>query len=512
MKLPNTLGNEVNRYFAYAYHLAMTRPVAMVASAIVLSLLLFCPLGFTAWQGYQTLENIIVKDIELQAQAGIIIHLDEVLTMSARMAVATGDLQWEQRYRQFEPQLDQAIKRAIALAPDIYEGEGAKATDSANMRLVAMENKAFDLVRQGKSTEALRILFSADYETDKRIYAEGIQRSTQAIQQRSQANIENFRNTLLLATTLAVVSLLTLIPIWLVVIKVLQNYLRDRQLANDLLEATVAERTKELAEANAEVRRLNLRLQTENTRLATELDIARQLQQMILPHASELKDLPDLDIACSMIPATEVGGDYYDVVRVGDRILISIGDVTGHGIESGVMAIMAQTAIQTLVHAQTNDPINLHRILNQVLYSNIQRMQSDKSMTLALLEYGSGKLSLSGQHESILVIRNNGELEEIDTMDLGFPLALEADITPFVAVAETVLHRGDVVLLYTDGITEAENPNKERYGIDRLKQVLQVSYHSSASQILKAIMDDLMQFIGRQAILDDCTLVVIKKQ
>jgi len=139
-------------------------------------------------------------------------------------------------------------------------------------------------------------------------------------------------------------------------------------------------------------------------------------------------------------------------------------------------------------------------------------MQSDKSMTLALLEYGSGKLSLSGQHESILVIRNNGELEEIDTMDLGFPLALEADITPFVAVAETVFHPNDVILLYTDGITEAENPSRERYGIDRLKQVLQVSYHSSASQILKAIMDDLMQFIGRQAILDDCTLVVIKKQ
>jgi len=59
---------------------------------------------------------------------------------------------------------------------------------------------------------------------------------------------------------------------------VLQNYLRDRQLANDLLEATVAERTQELAEANTEVRELNQRLQTENTRLATELDIARQLQ------------------------------------------------------------------------------------------------------------------------------------------------------------------------------------------------------------------------------------------
>ncbi len=484
----------------------------MVASAIALSLLLFCPLGFTAWQGYQTLQNVTVKDMELQNQAGTIIHLDEVLTMSARMAGVTGDLKWEQRYRQFEPQLDQAIKRAIAIAPDIYNGEGAKETDSANMRLVAMENKAFELVRQGKSEEALRLLASPAYEADKRIYAEGIQRTTQAIQQRIQANIANFRHTLLLATTLAVVSLLTLIPIWLIVIKVLQNYLRDRQLANELLEATVAQRTRELAEANAAVLALNKRLQTENSRLATELDIARQLQQMILPNTSELQNLADLDIACSMVSATEVGGDYYDVLRIGDRILFCIGDVTGHGLESGVMTIMAQTAIQTLVHTTTTDPINLHRILNQVLYSNIQRMRSDKSMTLALLEYGSDKLSLSGQHESILIIRHNGELEEINTMDLGFPLALEADITPFVAVAETVLHPADVVLLYTDGITEAENHNKEQYGIVRLKQVLQHSYLGSASQILKAIMDDLMQFIGRQAILDDCSLVVIKKQ
>jgi len=502
----------MDRYIAYAYHLALKRPVAMVGSAIALSLLLFCPLAFTAWQAYQTLENITLKDMELQNQVGTIIHLDEVLTMSARMAVATGDLKWEQRYRQFEPQLEQAIKRATALAPDVYNGEGARVTDAANMRLVAMENKAFDLVRQGRPKEAVAILSSSDYEADKRTYAEGIQRTTQAIQQHLKENTENFRNTLLLATTLAVVSLFTLTPIWLIVVKILQNYMRDRQLAHELLEATVAQRTKELAEANAEVLALNKRLQTENSRLATELDIARQLQQMILPNTSELENLADLDIACTMVSATEVGGDYYDVIRIGDRILISIGDVTGHGIESGVMAIMAQTAIQTLVQTQTTDPINLHRVLNQVLYGNIQRMQSDKSMTLALLDYGSGKLSVSGQHESILVIRHNGELQEIDTMDLGFPLALEADITPFVAVSELVLRSGDVVLLYTDGITEAENPLKEHYGIERLKQVLQLNYLYSTQQILKAIMDDLMQFIDQRAILDDCTLVVLKKE
>jgi len=367
-------------------------------------------------------------------------------------------------------------------------------------------------VRQGKSAEALQLLFSPAYETDKRIYAEGIQRSTLAIQERIQANIDSFRQTLLLATTLAVVGLLTLIPVWLVVLKVLQNYLRDRQQAHQLLEATVLERTQELAEANAEVRALNQRLQSENSRLSTELDIARQLQQMILPNASELQHLPDLDIACSMVSATEVGGDYYDVIRVADRVFVSIGDVTGHGLESGVMAIMAQTAIQTLLHTQITDPVDLHRILNQVLYGNIQRMQSDKSMTLAVLDYCSGKFSLSGQHESILVMRHNGELEEIDTIDLGFPLALEADITPFVAVAETVLHSGDAILLYTDGIPEAENPAKEHYGVPRLREILSINHLRSASEILEAIMADLMQFVDRQTILDDCTLVVIKKQ
>jgi serine phosphatase RsbU (regulator of sigma subunit) len=81
-----------------------------------------------------------------------------------------------------------------------------------------------------------------------------------------------------------------------------------------------------------------------------------------------------------------------------------------------------------------------------------------------------------------------------------------------VAVSELVLRSGDVVLLYTDGITEAENPLKEHYGTERLKQVLQLNYLYSTQQILKAIMDDLMQFIDQRAILDDCTLVVLKKE
>lgn len=83
-------------------------------------------------------------------------------------------------------------------------------------------------------------------------------------------------------------------------------------------------------------------------------------------------------------------------------------------------------------------------------------MNIDKSMSLALLDYEEGKLRLSGQHEEIIVVRNNGKLEQIDTIDLGFPLGLELDIAAFVASKEIGLNQCDVVVLYTDGITEAE--------------------------------------------------------
>ena len=103
-----------------------------------------------------------------------IIHLDEVLTMSARMAAATGNLQWEKRYHSFEPKLDAAIKEAIRLAPEAYSGKDAADTDAANIRLVEMENKSFDLVRKGRIEEAKTLLFSNEYEEQKRIYAQGM--------------------------------------------------------------------------------------------------------------------------------------------------------------------------------------------------------------------------------------------------------------------------------------------------------------------------------------------------
>jgi len=106
---------------------------------------------------------------------GTIVHLDEVLTMSANMAAATGDMVWEDRYRQAEPQLDAAIKRLIEISPGISSAEEfAAVTNAANLELVAMENKAFDLVRQGNRQAALALLQSGEYERQKKLYKDGI--------------------------------------------------------------------------------------------------------------------------------------------------------------------------------------------------------------------------------------------------------------------------------------------------------------------------------------------------
>ena len=114
------------------------------------------------------------------------------------------------------------------------------------------------------------------------------------------------------------------------------------------LEDKVKERTAELADANAEISALNEQLQAENLRMAAEIEVARKLQQMILPKDEELKQIPELDITGFMKPTDEVGGDYYDVLRHNGGIKIGIGDVTGHGLESGLMMLMTQTTIRAL--------------------------------------------------------------------------------------------------------------------------------------------------------------------
>jgi len=267
-----------------------------------------------------------------------------------------------------------------------------------------------------------------------------------------------------------------------------------------------------LSDANQQITTLNERLKAENMRMQAELDVARRLQQMVLPTKKELERIDGLDIAGFMEPADEVGGDYYDVLEHNGRVKIGIGDVTGHGLESGVLMLMVQTAVRSLLISEITDSEVFLNRLNRIIYDNVQRMNSDKNLTLSLLDYQNGILQVTGQHEYVLRIDKESSVEVIDTFDLGFSVGIEDDIADFVSHKEISLQPGEGIVLYTDGITEAQNPDKKMYELERLCEVIRRHGHLSAKEIQEAVIADVRQYIDTQKVYDDITLLVLKRK
>lgn len=253
------------------------------------------------------------------------------------------------------------------------------------------------------------------------------------------------------------------------------------------------------------------RLKAENLRMGAELEVSRKLQKMLLPTEHELTEVADLEIAAYMEPANEVGGDYYDVLQHEGYTFICIGDVTGHGLESGALAIMVQASVRALLASGRTEPPLFLDSLNQMIYRNVARMKVLKSMSFALLTYQAGQIVLSGQHEEVIIVRN-GEVELIDTVDIGFPIGLEDSIVDFIFEKQLSLQTGDVLVLYTDGITEAENTQKAYYGLERLCEIIKQNWQRSAKDIQQIVIDDVQQYIGRQVMFDDITLLVLKQK
>jgi len=203
------------------------------------------------------------RNLRLAELRGIIIHLNEVLTMSARMTAATGDLRWERRYRRSEPELDAAIKEAMALAPGTQGSQAAAATNAANIKLVEMENRAFDLVRQGRADEAKMVLFSKEYERQKGIYADGMARFTRGLADTCGKELERQENQALLGMVGVVMAVSLMLVGWFIVFRATRKWQasltgKNRSLAagakeltelNQSLDRKVAERTRELKDS-----------------------------------------------------------------------------------------------------------------------------------------------------------------------------------------------------------------------------------------------------------------------
>jgi PAS domain S-box-containing protein len=192
--------------------------------AVLLTGVVLTWLGWGACRSYRVAKATRMRDFRVEQLRGKILHLDEVLTMSARMAVATGDPEWEARYRLYEPELDAAIKEAAGLAPNAHGGELTAQTDAANVKLVAMERQAFELVRQGRLEEARSILFSDAYEAEKRVYAEGMAQFAALLGDSVQTTLQSEQNRAFLHIILVSAVTLWLLVGWLVVLRVMRGW------------------------------------------------------------------------------------------------------------------------------------------------------------------------------------------------------------------------------------------------------------------------------------------------
>lgn len=198
---------------------------------------------------------------------GTIARLDEVLTMSAHMAAATGEARWEELYRRFEPLLDDAIKEAASFVPDAGRIASTSATDEANIKLVSMENTAFELVRQDKADEAMALLTSDEYERQKQSYAAGMGALSKHIAATVKQHIDRDESHGFMTAAIVAVILPALSICWFVVLVAARRWQgavvsknvelakQSRRLKenNRTLDRKVAARTAELARSNQEL-------------------------------------------------------------------------------------------------------------------------------------------------------------------------------------------------------------------------------------------------------------------
>ncbi len=189
-------------------------PEKALLFALALTAMAFGYLAWNAHASIRRIERLERRDLRIETLRGTIVHLDEVLTMSARMAAVTGDAHWEKRYRSFEPKLSASIEEALALASETDAAAIVSRTEKANTRLVEMENRAFQLVRAGALPEARATLFSDAYNDQKTIYGSGVaaldRTLMESVQQSTRAEVSRAR----LVFAICILSLLVLLFGW----------------------------------------------------------------------------------------------------------------------------------------------------------------------------------------------------------------------------------------------------------------------------------------------------------
>jgi serine phosphatase RsbU (regulator of sigma subunit) len=261
------------------------------------------------------------------------------------------------------------------------------------------------------------------------------------------------------------------------------------------LEAQVAERTEELRCTVAE--------------LWSEMDLALKIQTVLLPQEP---GLPNYEIAAKMVPASSVGGDYYDVFRIDGVDWILMGDVSGHGVTAGLSMMIIQTAVRSVIQgagerARQLTPKQLLSSVNAAVRSNLQKINPEQYMTIMALRLERGKVSYAGLHQDALVYRaRTNKVERIPTR--GIWIGLLDDISELLDDDGFEMEDGDVLLLYTDGVTEIAAANDNMLGTDGLGSMLELL--ASKSSLPSDVVQGLLERVCVGTLEDDVTVLVAR--
>lgn len=237
------------------------------------------------------------------------------------------------------------------------------------------------------------------------------------------------------------------------------------------------------------------------TEIETEMKIAQSIHESLLPKSALKTEW--CEIAGVSLPATEIGGDFYDIIKLSEtKILIVIADASGHGTGAGVLSAMTKSSIiQELQHTHSL-PELLHNV-NKTIFSVTEK---NKFITcaLALLDRETSTAAIITAGHPQILLHSNSSLHEYRTHHL----ALGIQGSTLYSTQTIPLKKNDTLYLITDGILEASNPQQEQFGMERLQSWIIGSVTSSAEHHSTALMDEIRRFTVTKELKDDATIVI----
>ncbi|WP_321475332.1 SpoIIE family protein phosphatase [uncultured Paludibaculum sp.] len=241
-------------------------------------------------------------------------------------------------------------------------------------------------------------------------------------------------------------------------------------------------------------------------RLHNELEIASQVQQRLFPKRAPLVD--GLDLAGCCVPAQSVGGDYYDFLTTpGGAVGLAIGDVAGKGVPAALLMAGLQASLRGLILGGVTDLRELMAKLNLLVY-DASPANRFATFFYGLYEPAASRLRYSSAgHNPSLLVRATGEHDWLKTPGVGLGMTRRAQYEQ----ADVALHPGDTLVLYTDGVTEARNPQGEEFGEDRLLAALQAAPALGAQAAADYVLEAVKAFAAGAPQHDDITLIVARR-